>query len=78
MTALSARNFGLVDRGVIAEGAYADLALFDPDKVDAGSTYEQPLERALGIDTVVVNGAIVWREGRAASNYPGRVLRRMS
>ena len=78
MTALSARNFGLVDRGVIAEGAYADLALFDPDKVDAGSTYEQPLERALGIDTVVVNGTIVWREGRAASNHPGRVLRRMS
>jgi len=78
MTALSARNFGLVDRGVIAEGAYADLALFDPDRIDAGSTYEHPLERAQGIDTVVVNGTIVWREGRAANEYPGRVLRRMS
>jgi N-acyl-D-amino-acid deacylase len=78
MTGLSARNFGLTDRGVLTEGAFADLALFDPATVDAGSTYESPLERAKGIDTVIVNGRIVWRDGQSAGEHPGRVLRRLS
>ncbi|MFM8555259.1 MAG: N-acyl-D-amino-acid deacylase family protein [Betaproteobacteria bacterium] len=78
MTGLSARNFGLTDRGVLTEGAFADLALFDPATVDAGATYESPLQRAKGIDTVIVNGRIVWRDGQSAGEQPGRVLRRLS
>ena len=74
MTGLTARNFGLPDRGVLKEGAYADLTLFDPATVDAGSTYESPLTPSLGIETVIVNGAIVWRDGRATGARPGRVL----
>jgi N-acyl-D-aspartate/D-glutamate deacylase len=43
MTGLTARNFGLADRGVLKEGAFADLALFDPETVDAAASYEKPI-----------------------------------
>ena len=74
MTGLTARNFGLPDRGVLREGAYADLTLFDPATVDAASTYESPLAPARGIETVIVNGSIVWCDGQATGARPGRVL----
>jgi N-acyl-D-amino-acid deacylase len=76
MTGLTARNFGLRDRGVLKEGAYADLTLFDADKVDEAATYAAPIAPARGIDAVIVNGAIVWRDGRSTSARPGRVLAR--
>ena len=76
MTGLTARNFGLADRGVIRECAYADLTLFDADTIDEAASYEQPITPARGIDTVVVNGRIVWREGRATGERPGQVLQR--
>jgi N-acyl-D-amino-acid deacylase len=78
MTGLTARNFGLADRGVLREGAFADLALFDPDTVDAAASYEKPIAAARGIDTVVVNGQVVWREGRASGARPGKVLARVA
>jgi N-acyl-D-amino-acid deacylase len=76
MTGLTARNFGLADRGVLREGAFADLVLFDPGSVDEAATYEDPIAAARGIDTVVVNGRIVFRDGRSTGARPGRVLRR--
>jgi N-acyl-D-amino-acid deacylase len=76
MTGLTAQNFGLRDRGVLREGHFADLTLFDADTVDAASTYEAPIAPAHGIDAVIVNGAVVWREGRSTGARPGRVLRR--
>ena len=74
MTGLTARNFRLIDRGVLKEGAYADLALFDPDTVDAASTYEAPMTPARGIEAVIVNGVVVWRDRQATGARPGRVL----
>jgi N-acyl-D-amino-acid deacylase len=76
MTGLTARNFGLADRGVLKEGAYADLALFDADTIDEAASYEQPITPARGIEAVVVNGRVVWREGRATGERPGQVLQR--
>ena len=76
MTGLTARNFGLKDRGVLREGAYADLTLFDADTVGEAATYAAPIAAARGIDTVIVNGAMVWRGGRATGARPGRVLAR--
>jgi N-acyl-D-amino-acid deacylase len=76
MTGLTARNFGLKDRGVLREGAYADLTLFDADTIDSAATYEKPIAPAHGIDAVIVNGAVVWREGRSTGARPGRVLTR--
>ena len=61
---------------MLREGAYADLALFDADTVDEAATYENPIAPARGIDAVIVNGQVVWREGRVTGARPGRVLAR--
>ena len=49
MTALSAAQFGLTDRGVLRPGAYADLVLFDPNTISDAATFEQPKTPAKGI-----------------------------
>lgn len=76
MTGLTARTFGLPDRGLLKEGAYADLTVFDPATVGEAATFARPIAPAHGIDAVVVNGALVWRDGAATGARPGRVLRR--
>jgi N-acyl-D-amino-acid deacylase len=76
MTGLTATNFGLTDRGVIKEGAFADLTLFDEATIDEVATYDNPIALAKGIHTVIVNGEVVWAEGKATSARPGRVLSR--
>ena len=76
MTGLTAVNFGLADRGIIKEGAYADLTLFDDETVDAVATYENPIALSKGIETVIVNGEVVWDHGHATGARPGRVLSR--
>ena len=76
MTGLTAANFGLADRGVIAPGAYADIAIFDPATIDEGATFEKPVAPALGMHSVLVNGEPVWEHGRASGARPGRVLAR--
>lgn len=77
MTGLTAHNFGLQDRGVLKEGAFADLTLFDDETVDAAATYENPIALSRGIETVIVNGQIVWEHGRSTGARPGRVLSRL-
>ena len=76
MTGLTARTFGLKDRGVVKEGAYADLCVFDAGTVDETATFARPIQPAKGIEAVIVNGAITWREGKPTGARPGRVLRR--
>jgi N-acyl-D-amino-acid deacylase len=76
MTGLTARNFGLKDRGVLKEGAYADLTIFDAETVDESATFADPISPARGIRTVIVNGRVVWDEGRSSGARPGRVLAR--
>ena len=76
MTGLTAATFGLSNRGVIREGAHADLTLFDAERVAEGATFARPIQLAHGIDTVIVNGQPVWREGRSTGTRPGRRLRR--
>jgi N-acyl-D-amino-acid deacylase len=76
MTGLTARNFGLQDRGVIREGAFADLTLFDAERVDEAASYEQPIAPSRGIEAVIVNGVVVWHHGRSTGAHPGRVLMR--
>jgi N-acyl-D-amino-acid deacylase len=76
MTGLTARNFGLKDRGVLRPGAFADITLFDPATVIDRATFEAPTTPAAGISLVIVNGTPVWDRGRATGARPGRVLRR--
>jgi len=76
MTGLTARTFGLKDRGVLKTGMAADITIFDAGEIDEAATFAKPIQPAKGIDTVMVNGAIVWRGGTPSGARPGRVLRR--
>jgi N-acyl-D-amino-acid deacylase len=76
MTGLTAGEIGLSGRGVIAPGAAADIVVFDAATVIDRATFDAPTEPAAGIETVIVNGEIVWRDGAATGARPGRVLRR--
>lgn len=75
MTGLPAQRFGLKDRGLLREGAYADLVIFDPQAIIDAATFEAPEQPALGISCVMVNGSVAWRDG-AAGGRAGRFLRR--
>jgi len=76
MTGLPAKTFGLADRGVVKEGAHADLCVFDAGLVDEAATFAKPIQAAKGIEAVIVNGTLVWRGGKASGARPGKVLRR--
>jgi N-acyl-D-amino-acid deacylase len=78
MTGLTAKTFGLTDRGILRSGMAADITIFDAGEIDEAGTFAKPIQPAKGIGTVVVNGAVVWREGRPTGARPGRVLRRLS
>jgi N-acyl-D-amino-acid deacylase len=74
MTSLPAERFGLARRGRIDPGAFADLVVFDPDRIADRATYERPHTFAEGVDVVVVNGRIAW-DGSVVQRH-GRALRR--
>lgn len=76
MTGLSAEKFGLAGRGIIREGAFADLTLFDPAAIIDRATFEAPAQPAAGIEMVMVNGIPVLEEGKPTGARPGRALRR--
>ena len=75
MTGLTARRFGLTDRGVLAVGKAADLVLFDAATVADRATFEDPELPSAGISQVIVNGEIAWRDG-APLALAGRLLAR--
>lgn len=74
MTTLPATIFGLKDRGQIRPGAYADLLVFDPAKVNDAATYQEPHQLAEGMDTIIVNGKVVRQDGTFRSDLSGRVV----
>ena len=76
MTSLTAERFGLRDRGVLREGAFADLTLFDPATIRDVGDFARPAQPAAGVVQVWTNGVCVWRDGAATGERPGRALRR--
>jgi N-acyl-D-amino-acid deacylase len=74
MTSVTAERFGLTDRGVIREGAWADLVLFDAQIVADRATYTDPHQYPVGIPCVIVNGRIVVDQGQHTGALPGQVL----
>jgi len=75
MTSLAAANAGLKERGTIAPGQFADLVLFDPSTVADRATTADPQAVSAGIRSVWVNGVLVFANGAATGDRPGRVLR---
>ncbi len=75
MTGFPAQKFHLTDRGLICEGAYADLVVFEPQVIADIGTYQEPRRYPPGIDYVLVNGKVTADHGRHTGERSGRVLR---
>lgn len=76
MTGLVARNFGLHGRGMLKPGCHADLVIFNAATVRDTASYETPEQAAVGIDAVIVNGALTWRNGVHTGARNGQVITR--
>ena len=76
MTGLTARNFGLSDRGTLTPGHAADITVFDAATIRDSATYEAPDRPAEGIHQVIVNGVVAWERNRNTGARSGQVLRR--
>ncbi len=74
MTSVTAERFGLTDRGVVREGAWADLVLFDAQTVADRATFTDPHQYPVGIPYVLVNGVVVIDQGQHTGALPGRPL----
>jgi dihydroorotase/N-acyl-D-amino-acid deacylase len=65
----------LTDRGVLKKGMWADVVLFDPEKITDKATFENPNQLSVGMDYVLVNGVPVIADGTMTGKLPGKVLR---
>jgi N-acyl-D-amino-acid deacylase len=75
MTTLPARTFHLRNRGIVREGAAADLVVFDPERVQDKATFESPHQYSEGMDYVLVNGRIAVEDGKLTDMRGGQALR---
>jgi N-acyl-D-amino-acid deacylase len=75
LSGLPATNLELEGRGFLREGMFADVAIFDPAKVEDRATFEEPHQYAVGMRHVFVNGVQVLKEGEHTGAKPGRAVR---
>jgi N-acyl-D-amino-acid deacylase len=76
MTSLNAAKVGIHDRGLLRPAQFADIVVFDPQRVIDRATYTEPFEYSLGIQYVIVNGQLVLDNGTHTGALPGRPLRK--
>jgi N-acyl-D-amino-acid deacylase len=74
-SALPAQRMRLTDRGVLKQGMWADVVVFDPETVRDVATFDDPNRLSEGIDYVLVNGVPVIENGKMTGVLPGKVLR---
>lgn len=74
LTGLPANNLGLDGRGFLKEGMYADVVVFDPEKIADRATFEKPQQYAVGVKHVFVNGVQVIKDGEHTGAKPGRAV----
>jgi N-acyl-D-amino-acid deacylase len=75
MSALPASRIHLADRGRVAAGLAADIAVFDPARVADKATYEEPFQYPVGINAVLVNGVVALRDGQRGAQGTGKSLK---
>jgi len=75
LTSLPAANLKIKKRGALKEGYYADIAIFDPEKIQDNATFDNPHQYATGMHHVFVNGVQVLMDGEHTGAKPGRVVR---
>ena len=76
MTSLPAKTFGLKDRGLIKENHWADLVIFDRNRILDTATFEKPFALPVGVEYVIVNGSIVLDHHQFSKSLPGSAIRR--
>ncbi len=74
MTSWPATRLRIPSRGLIKEGMWADVVIFDYDKIQDNATYEYPFRTPSGIDYVFVNGQVVIEKGKHTGAKPGKVM----
>jgi len=75
MTALPASKMRFADRGVLKQGMWADVVVFDPATITDKATFEAPNQLSVGMDYVLVNGVPVIAQGKQTDALPGKVIR---
>ena len=75
MTSLAASRVGLLDRGILRPGAFADIAVFDPKTIRDLATFSDPMHYSVGVRYVFVNGRPVVWDGSITDERPGRPVR---
>ena len=75
MTSATARRLSILDRGLLQAGLFADVVVFDAATIADRATYEQPHQLSSGVKWVIVNGAVVMKDGVHTGAKPGRALR---
>jgi N-acyl-D-aspartate/D-glutamate deacylase len=75
LTSLPAHNLRLRRRGLLEPGYFADVVVFDPERIQDHATYDEPHQYATGVEHVAVNGTLVLRDGEHTGALPGRVVR---
>ena len=75
MTSLAASRVGLLDRGILRPGAFADIAVFDPETIRDAATFSDPMHYSVGVRYVFVNGRPVVWGGTITDERPGRPVR---
>lgn len=75
MTSFTASIFGIRARGVIRRGAFADLVILDPKRINDLATFEKPRREATGIKAVIINGHEVFSDGNPQNEFRGEVIR---
>jgi N-acyl-D-amino-acid deacylase len=74
LSGLPAENLGLSERGLLREGHYADVVVFDPATIADHATFERPQQYATGVRHVLVNGIQVLADGEHTGATPGRAV----
>ncbi|QDU96090.1 N-acyl-D-amino-acid deacylase family protein [Lignipirellula cremea] len=72
MTWQPAQRLGWTDRGIVREGAWADLAVFDPKTISDKATFQKPHQYSVGVEHVIVGGELVLHKGQMTGSLPGR------
>jgi N-acyl-D-aspartate/D-glutamate deacylase len=75
MTSLPAQSMGLYDRGLIREGMWSDIVMFDKDQIRDTATYEYPYQYPVGVKYVIINGEVVIEDGEHSGKLPGKVVK---
>ena len=74
MSSMSAQRLGIQGRGLLVEGYFADIAIFDSEEVKDMATFEDPHQYAVGMKYVLVNGELVVEKGKHTGRHPGKIL----